>query len=241
VTKASDNAFPSILITEGTEPSAPAAGKQRLYIDSTSHHLMRTNSSGTETDIEAAAANGLATDTLWDAKGDLVAATGANAASKLTVGSNGKILVAASGEATGVKWDYFPARHGCLIYHNTTQVTSANILANSEIYDSDGYHDTVSNTSRITIPTGLGGLYFMEYALNVTSLASGEFCRIRLNTGSYISANEGGTDQGYISGFCVYPLSAADYVEVWFTGNRTVGHASAYEAQFHFSATLLGV
>lgn len=54
MTKASDNAFPSILITEGTEPSAPAAGKQRLYIDSTSHHLMRTNSSGTETDLEAA-------------------------------------------------------------------------------------------------------------------------------------------------------------------------------------------
>lgn len=53
MTKASDNAFPSILITEGTEPSAPAAGKQRLYIDSTTHHLMRTNSSGTETDLEA--------------------------------------------------------------------------------------------------------------------------------------------------------------------------------------------
>jgi hypothetical protein len=56
MTKASDNAFPSILITEGTEPSAPAAGKQRLYIDSTSHHLMRTNSSGTETDIEGGSA-----------------------------------------------------------------------------------------------------------------------------------------------------------------------------------------
>lgn len=52
MTKASDNAFPSLLITEGTEPSAPAAGKQRLYIDSSSHHLMRTNSSGTETDLE---------------------------------------------------------------------------------------------------------------------------------------------------------------------------------------------
>lgn len=57
--KASDNAFPSLLITEGTEPSAPAAGKQRLYIDSTSHHLMRTNSSGTETDIEAGSSGGL--------------------------------------------------------------------------------------------------------------------------------------------------------------------------------------
>jgi len=53
VAKASDNAFPSILITEGTEPSAPAAGKQRLYIDSTSHKLKRTDSSGVDVTIES--------------------------------------------------------------------------------------------------------------------------------------------------------------------------------------------
>lgn len=51
MTKASDNAFPSLLITEGTEPSAPAAGKQRLYIDSTTHVLMLTNSSGVESAV----------------------------------------------------------------------------------------------------------------------------------------------------------------------------------------------
>ena len=51
MTKASDNAYPSILITEGTEPSAPAAGKQRLYIDSTSHNLKITNSSGVDSNV----------------------------------------------------------------------------------------------------------------------------------------------------------------------------------------------
>ncbi len=34
----------------------PAAGHQRLYIDSTSHHLTRTDSSGTEVDIESGGA-----------------------------------------------------------------------------------------------------------------------------------------------------------------------------------------
>jgi len=58
MTKASDNAFPSILITEGTEPSAPAAGKQRLYIDSTTHLLKATNSSGVDRNIEASAIGG---------------------------------------------------------------------------------------------------------------------------------------------------------------------------------------
>jgi len=58
MTKASDNAFPSVLITEGTEPSAPAAGKQRLYIDSTTHLLKATNSSGTDRTIESTATVG---------------------------------------------------------------------------------------------------------------------------------------------------------------------------------------
>lgn len=61
MTKASDNAFPSILITEATEPSAPAAGKQRLYIDSTTHLLKATNSSGTDRTIEGLADAGTAT------------------------------------------------------------------------------------------------------------------------------------------------------------------------------------
>ena len=46
----------------------------------------------------------VATDAIWDAKGDLAVGTGANTASKLTVGTNGKALIAASGEATGLKW-----------------------------------------------------------------------------------------------------------------------------------------
>lgn len=50
--KASDNPYPSILVEEATEPSAPAAGHQRLYIDSTSHKLKRTDSSGTDVTIE---------------------------------------------------------------------------------------------------------------------------------------------------------------------------------------------
>jgi hypothetical protein len=54
MTKMSDAAVPSLLITEGTEPAAPAAGKQRMYIDSTTHVLMLTNSSGTESAVGSA-------------------------------------------------------------------------------------------------------------------------------------------------------------------------------------------
>lgn len=71
MTKASDNAFPSLLITEGTEPSAPAAGKQRLYIDSTSHLLKATNSSGTDRTIEGGAASSLTSGRVVRVAGDV--------------------------------------------------------------------------------------------------------------------------------------------------------------------------
>jgi hypothetical protein len=48
----------------------------------------------------------VATDTIFDAKGDLAIGTGADTAQKLTVGSNGMAPIAASGETTGVKWGY---------------------------------------------------------------------------------------------------------------------------------------
>ena len=50
---ASDNPFPSLLITAGTEPAAPAAGKVRLYVDSTTLDLKLTTSAGVERTLEA--------------------------------------------------------------------------------------------------------------------------------------------------------------------------------------------
>ena len=46
----------------------------------------------------------VATDTIWDAKGDLAVGTGANTAARLAVGTNGYVLTADSTQATGVRW-----------------------------------------------------------------------------------------------------------------------------------------
>lgn len=46
---------PSLLVVEqGSTPSAPAAGKQRLYIRDSDHHLVREDSGASVVDIEAA-------------------------------------------------------------------------------------------------------------------------------------------------------------------------------------------
>jgi len=64
--------------------------------------------------VHAGGGGDVATDTIWDALGDLAVGTGANTAAKLTVGADGKYLKAASGEATGLIWDT-PAGAGDVI------------------------------------------------------------------------------------------------------------------------------
>lgn len=46
----------------------------------------------------------VATDAIWDTKGDLAVATAADTAAKLAVGADGLFLQAASGESTGLKY-----------------------------------------------------------------------------------------------------------------------------------------
>jgi hypothetical protein len=55
-----------------------------------------------------AGSGGVASDAIWDTKGDLAVATGADTASKLAVGSNGQVLTADSAQTTGVKWAAAP-------------------------------------------------------------------------------------------------------------------------------------
>jgi hypothetical protein len=65
--------------------------------------------------------------TAIDAKGDLIAGTGADAFSRLAVGTNGQVLVADSAEATGIKWAA-PASSGMTLI--TTQALSATATLN---------------------------------------------------------------------------------------------------------------
>lgn len=64
---------------------------------------------GTNTHVYVPSGTGdVATDSIWDAKGDLAVGTGGNTAQKLTVGADGSAIVAASGETTGLKYMPYP-------------------------------------------------------------------------------------------------------------------------------------
>lgn len=59
-TIADDNTPNKLLVEQGSTPSTPAAGKQRLFIRTSDHKLCRVDPSGTVTVIEGAASSGYA-------------------------------------------------------------------------------------------------------------------------------------------------------------------------------------
>ena len=82
--------------------------------------------------------------TAIDAKGDLVAGTGADAFSRLAVGANGTVLTADSAEATGLKWATPSASSGPAfkVYKSADQGITAStftkVTFNTEEFDTAG-------------------------------------------------------------------------------------------------------
>lgn len=70
--------------------------------------------------------------TIIDAKGDLIAGTAADTAARLAVGANDLLLIAASGETTGLKWGgtyqtWTPARNNITVGNGTETARYAKI------------------------------------------------------------------------------------------------------------------
>lgn len=96
--------------------------------------------------------------TAIDAKGDLIAGTGADTFDRLAIGTNGQVLTADSTATTGMKWAAAgTAFSGCFLTNSAVQTISSatyTILTyNGESFDTDNYHSTSTNTGRITVPS----------------------------------------------------------------------------------------
>jgi hypothetical protein len=83
-------------------PAASAVPAGTLY-SCTTHQLIY-QSDGTSWTTYATLGVGAAADTIYDAKGDVVAGTGADTAARVAVGTNGQVLTADSTQTAGIKW-----------------------------------------------------------------------------------------------------------------------------------------
>ena len=133
---ASDNVFPKVILAEGAAPATPSAGEVKIYAKSDGL-VYSKDDAGTETGPFGGGGD-VATDAIWDAKGDLAAGTGANTAAKLTVGTDGYVLTADSTQTTGLKWastaSGAPTFYSTAIPLMTTASAPSGVASDSEHY-----------------------------------------------------------------------------------------------------------
>jgi hypothetical protein len=168
-------------------------------------------------------------------KGDIVAATGANAVARVPVGADDSIWVADSSKSAGIDTQIIPA---CRVYNDANIAVSAatweSLTFNSERFDTDVMHSPTTNEERITIPSGGGGLYHIGgcVSFDISGLADGRCdlgLRILLNGATVIGQhrvivmqNVGGVSDGTITLNTVYSLSATDYIELQAYTNNAI-------------------
>lgn len=164
------------------------------------------------------------------AKGDLSVGSGADAATRLAVGADDTTLVADSLQIQGQAWQIQPAARVRNSADLLTGITSWQALTfDAERFDTDGMHSTVTNASRLTVPTGGDGLYLIggtaKFQITFPGPMGGYFAtlglRVVLNgTTVIVCAGDGYTayPAASISGTfditTLYALAAGDYVEL---------------------------
>jgi len=114
---------------------------------------------------------------------------------------------------------------GCACYRSSTQtsITHSSWVAlqwNAEVWDSDGFHDNSSNPSRLTIPAGKGGYYYLSAIISIEGCTNNRFGITACVNGTNITTSGQTAARNSVminadqSFSCVLNLSAADYVEL---------------------------
>lgn len=159
-----------------------------------------------------------------------------NTNTRLGIGTTGQVLTVAGGLPSWAT-PSAAAFVGCAAYKNTSQTISNNTATafefNAEEYDTDGFHDTSTNTSRFTVPSGKGGKYLIHANLSSINDWSGAQYIILYVNGSIYASNGYNADgriawqtitANMINASAVITLNAADYLQVYILhtsgGNR---------------------
>jgi len=155
--------------------------------------------------------------------GDIYYASSANTPARLGIGSAGNVLTVASGiPSWAAPSSGTPAFVGASLYKGSYQNLSNGVWTaitwSNEFFDTDAYHDTSSNTSRITIPAGKAGKYLIAGMLDWSSGTSSREIALYKNGETHrflskvILSASSTWQQNFVT---VINLAVSDYVEIY--------------------------
>ncbi len=158
--------------------------------------------------------------TIFDAAGDMLYATAADTPARLAIGSSAQVLTVSGGVpawATATA----PAFVGASAYKTTTQtltnVTYGLLTFDAENFDTDSFHSTSTNTSRMTIPSGKAGKYLISGQIGFASNATGyRLVEVMKNASSiiYLAITPFSGDTPTLNLSYIMDCAVGDYIEL---------------------------
>jgi hypothetical protein len=156
--------------------------------------------------------------------GDMVYSSSGSTPARLGIGTAGQVLKVNSG-ATAPEWGAAAGGGfvGCRLTKSSVQsldnATSTAITWNTEDFDTDGFHSTVSNTSRITIPVGKAGKYLITGLIGFTENSTGTRQVLLYKNGTYIyfaaQFKPADNTDPQLTFSTIQSLAESDYIELY--------------------------
>ena len=170
----------------------------------------------------------------------------ANTNTRLALGTAGQVLTVNSG-ATAPEWKTSALTLvGCSLTKSANQSLTAStetaITFDGESWDTNGFHDNVTNNTRITIPTGYTGKYELSGVVSLAPMVGNYYVLIKKN-GSVLTytvvqySSNSSLDTGFTFSQLL-SLTAADYVELFLY--QASGSAKNCQTSTSFAINYLG-
>ena len=176
------------------------------------------------------------------------ASSTANTNTRLGIGSTGQVLTVASGVPSwATPAATTPTFSGCFLTNSTDfsvpSATETAITWNAETFDTDAFHSTSTNTSRITIPAGKAGKYLFTFAAFYENSGTSNSPRYRFkkNGTVIVSVQESAQFQMALTLSTIVSLAVGDYVEIFIFHNSGGSAGTVYGGEnSNYTATFLG-
>lgn len=143
--------------THANRPSAATTPEASLYMCSTHGKVYRVTSGAWADWATLGVTTTVATDTIWDTAGDLVAATAADTASKLAIGTDAQLLTVDTSLGQKMKWATLTGTRVINAQTGTSYtlvLTDANRAAFTTMSNASASTLTVPPNSSVAFPTG---------------------------------------------------------------------------------------